>query len=305
VSSQLSHSKRRRCLNTETIIEDVTVNLLRQTAIRLPDDVKNALRNAYDNERSQIGKTQLRAMLENIEIAEKTNMPMCQDTGLISFYVEAGSQFKGLEKVEDILHKAVRRATREIPLRANTVDPFTEANPNDNTGRHIPYVHWRIVKGRLLKITAFPKGGGSENTCALQMMRPIDGLRGLKEFVVDAVIKAGGMPCPPTIIGVGIGGGANIAMELAKQALMKPLDEQNRNAEAAELERELYEAVNKTGIGPMGLGGDMTTLSVKVEYAHRHLASYPVAVAFQCWAARRATAVIHTNGKVEYLTHKS
>jgi fumarate hydratase subunit alpha len=292
-------------LNTEVIFEDVALNLLRQAVTRLPEDVKNALRNAYNNERSQIGKTQLRAILENIEMAEKTNTPMCQDTGLISFYLEAGSQFKSLEKIEEILHKAVRRATKEIPLRPNAIDPFTEENPNDNTGRHVPYVHWKIIKGDFLKITAFPKGGGSENSCALQMMRPVDGLKGLKEFVVDNVIKAGGMSCPPTIIGVGIGGGANIAMELAKQALMKPLDELNPNVKVAELERELYEAVNKTGIGPMGLGGDMTTLAVKVEYAHRHPASYPVAVAFQCWAARRATAVIHANGEVEYLTHKS
>jgi fumarate hydratase subunit alpha len=303
--TQSYRSKRKRSLNIEDTIEDVAVNLLRQAVIKLPEDAKNALKNAYDKETSPTGKTQLKAMLDNIKIAEKKNTPMCQDTGLISFYLEAGSQFKGLEKIEEILYRAVRRATKEIPLRPNTVDPFTEENPNDNTGKHVPYVHWKIVKGDFLKITAFPKGGGSENTCVLQMMRPSDGLKGVKEFVVDSVIKAGGMPCPPTIIGVGIGGGANIAMELAKQALMKPLDELNPNTEVAELERELYEAVNKTGIGPMGLGGDTTALAVKVEYAHRHPGSYPVAVVFQCWVARRATAIIHQNGKVVYLTHKS
>jgi len=288
----------------EATVMDVAVNLLRQAVTSLPEDVKNALKTAYDKERSQIGKIQLRAIMENIEEAEKTNTPICQDTGLISFYLEAGSKFRNLEKIEGVLIKAVQKATNEIPLRPNAVNPFSQENPNDNTGNHVPYVHWKIVEGNSLKITAFPKGGGSENTCALQMMRPSDGLRGLKEFVVDCVIKAGGMPCPPTIIGVGMGGGANIAVELAKQALLKPLDEPNPNAEAAELERELYEVVNKTGIGPMGLGGDATTLAVKVEYAHRHPASYPVAVAFQCWAARKATAIIHANGKVEYLTHK-
>jgi fumarate hydratase subunit alpha len=292
-------------LNIEATIEVVTVNLLKQAVIKLPEDVKNALKNACNKETSPIGKTQLMAILENIEIAEKTNTPLCQDTGLLSFYLEVGSQFKGLEKIVGILNRAVRRATKEIPLRPNTVDPFTEENPNDNTGKHVPYIHWKIVEGNFLKITAFPKGGGSENTCALKMMRPTDGLRGVKEFVVDSVIKAGGMPCPPTIIGIGIGGGANIAMELAKQALMKPLDKLNPNAKVAELERELCEVVNKTGIGPMGLGGDTTTLAIKVEYAHRHPGTYPVAIAFQCWAARRATAIIHQNGKVEYLTHKS
>jgi len=292
------------CLTTNAVIEEVAVNLLRQAVTKLPEDVKNALKNAYRNERSQIGKPQLKAILENVEMAEKTNTPMCQDTGLISFYLEAGLKFEDLDKVEGILCRAVRRATKEIPLRPNAVDPFTHENTNDNTGRHVPYFHWKIVKGDFLRITAFPKGGGSENTCALQMMKPSDGLMAVKEFVVDSVIKAGGMPCPPTIIGVGIGGGANIAVELAKQALMKPLDEVNPNLKIVELEHELYEAVNKTGIGPMGLGGDTTTLAVKVEYAHRHPASYPVAVAFQCWAARKATAVIHARGEVEYLTHK-
>jgi len=292
------------CLTTNAVIEEVAVNLLRQAVTKLPEDVKNALKNAYRNERSQIGKPQLKAILENVEMAEKTNTPMCQDTGLISFYLEAGLKFEDLDKVEGILCRAVRRATKEIPLRPNAVDPFTHENTNDNTGRHVPYFHWKIVKGDFLRITAFPKGGGSENTCALQMMKPSDGLMAVKEFVVDSVIKAGGMPCPPTIIGVGIGGGANIAVELAKQALMKPLDEVNPNLKIVELEHELYEAVNKTGIGPMGLGGDTTTLAVKVEYAHRHPASYPVAVSFQCWAARKATAVIHARGEVEYLTHK-
>lgn len=291
-------------MTTNAMIEEVAVNLLRQAVTKLPEDVKNALKNAYSNEKSQIGKTQLKAILENIEMAEKTNTPMCQDTGLISFYLEAGSKFKDLDKVEGALCKAVQRATKEIPLRPNAIDPLTQENTNDNTGRHIPYFHWKIAKGDFLRITVFPKGGGSENTCALQMMKPSDGLKSVKEFVIDSVIKAGGMPCPPTIIGVGVGGGANIAVELAKQALMKPLDEVNPNAKVAELECELYRAVNKTGIGPMGLGGDTTTLAVKVEYAHRHPASYPVAVAFQCWAARKATAVIDAKGKVEYLTHK-
>jgi len=291
-------------LDPEATIVDVAVNLLKQAVTVLPEDVKNALKKAYEKERSQIGKLQLKVILENIELAEKTATPICQDTGLISFYLEAGSDFKNLEKVESALVKAVQRATKEIPLRPNTVDPFTQENPSDNTGSHVPYVRWRIVEGGSLRITAFPKGGGSENTCALRMMKPSDGLRGLKEFVVDSVINAGGMPCPPTIIGVGVGGGANIAMELAKQALMKPINEPNLNTQAAKFERELLEAVNKTGIGPMGLGGDATALAVKVEYAHRHPASFPVAVAFQCWAARKATAVIHADGKVEYLTYR-
>jgi fumarate hydratase subunit alpha len=149
-----------------------------------------------------------------------------------------------------------------------------------------------------------PKGGGSENTCVMGMLVPGEGIKGLKKFVVDAVIRAGAKPCPPNILGIGIGGGADISIKLAKKALLRPLNEPNPDPEIAELEKEIFEAVNMTGIGPMGLGGKTTVLGVHVDYAYRHPASYPAAVAFQCWAARRATARINSDGKVEYLTHK-
>ena len=291
-------------LNYEVLVEDVAVKLLKLASIKLPQDVKEAIKKAYRKERNQIGRAQLKIILENTRIAEETGTPMCQDTGLISFYLKAGSRFPGLDKVEEMLIRAVRRATAEVPLRPNTLDPFTQENTGDNTGRHVPHICWRIIKGDFLEVTAFPKGGGSENSCTLRMMTPTDGIKGLKRLVVESVVKAGGMPCPPTIIGVGIGGGANIALELAKISLLRRIDEPNPNQTVAQLEKELYEAVNRTGIGPMGLGGDSTALAVKIEYAHRHPASYPVAVAFQCWAARRATARIHSNGEVEYLTHK-
>ena len=292
-------------MNYQVLIEDIAVNLLKLASVRLPQDVKEALGKAYREERNPTGKAQLKAILENIRIAEETGTPMCQDTGLISFYLRAGSRFADLDRVEETLTKAVRRATAEVPLRPNTLNPFTQENTGDNTGRHVPHVYWKIIEGDSLEVTAFPKGGGSENTCALTMMRPSDGVKGLKRFVIESVIKAGGMPCPPTVIGVGVGGGAHIAMELAKMALLQPIDEPNADRAVARLEHELCEAANRTGIGPMGLGGDSTTLAVKIDYAHRHPASYPVAVAFQCWAARRATARIHSNGRVEYLTHKA
>jgi fumarate hydratase subunit alpha len=196
------------------------------------------------------------------------------------------------------------RATKEVPLRPNAVNPFTQNNSGDNTGRFLPFINWDITSGDNLELTVFPKGGGSENVCALGMLRPGEGVKGLKRFVVDTLIKSGSKPCPPNILGIAVGGGADIAMKLAKKALLKPLDKPNPDPELAKLESELYEAANMTGIGPMGLGGKFTVLGVKVDYAHRHPASYPVAVAFQCWAARRATARIHSNGKVEYLTHE-
>ncbi len=286
------------------LIEDVAFNLLKLAVIRLPSDVKEALQKAYREETSEAGRVNLKAILTNIEFAEKLNTPICQDTGTIIFYVKAGAQAKGLEKVEAALRKATQRATREVPLRPNAVDPFTRKNSGDNTGRFIPYINWEVTDGDSVEITVLPKGGGSENVCALGMITPGEGVMGLKKFVIDTVIKAGAKPCPPNILGVGVGGGADIAMKTAKKALLRPLNQPNPNPELARLEKELYEAANSTGIGPMGLGGRFTVLGVNVEYTHRHPASYPVAVAFQCWAARRATARINADGTVEYLSHK-
>jgi len=291
-------------LETANIVEKVAFNLLKQAVIYLPEDVKQALQKAYAEETSEAGKTQLKAILDNVELAEKYQAPICQDTGTIIFYVKAGAGAKNLDKIEEALTKATRRATAEVPLRPNSVNPFTQKNSGDNTGRLIPYINWEIVSGDSIELTVMPKGGGSENVCISGMLVPGEGIKGLKKFIVDAVIRAGAKPCPPNILGIGIGGGADISIKLAKKALLRPLNEPNPDPEIAELEKEIFEAVNMTGIGPMGLGGKTTALGVHIDYAYRHPASYPAAVAFQCWAARRATARINTEGKVEYLTHK-
>jgi fumarate hydratase subunit alpha len=291
-------------LKQPNIVENVAFNLIKQAVIYLPEDVKRALRKAYAEETSETGKTQLKAILENIELAEKNQAPMCQDTGTITFYVKAGSRVKNLDRVEAALVTATRKATREVPLRPNAVDPFTQKNSGDNTGRFAPYLHWEIVQGDSLEVTVMIKGGGSENVSATGMLVPSEGINGLEKFVIDAVIKAGAQPCPPTILGVAIGGGADVAMKLAKKALLRPLDEANSDRRLAEIEREILEAANMTGIGPMGLGGKITVLGVHVDYAHRHPASFPAAVAFNCWAARRASARLSADGTVEYLTHK-
>jgi fumarate hydratase subunit alpha len=291
-------------LVTGKTVENVAVKLLQLAVTKLPQDVKEALHKAYNEETNEIGKAQLKAILDNVDLAEKTCAPMCQDTGIIIFHVKVGSKVDGLDKVETALRKAAVRATKEIPLRPNAVNPFTQKNTGNNTGRFIPYIHWEILPGDTLEITVMPKGGGSENVSALAMLNPGKGIKGLKKFVVDTVIKAGANPCPPTVLGVAVGGGAEIAMNLAKAALLKPLNQPNPDPVLAKLEQELLEAANSTGIGPMGLGGKTTVLAVKIDYAYRHPASYPVAVVVQCWAARRATARIHSDGTVEYLTHK-
>jgi fumarate hydratase subunit alpha len=284
-------------------VENIAVRLLRLAVTELPLDVKNALQIAYKKE-NKIGRSQLKAILENVDLAEKKGAPMCQDTGIIIFYVKAGAKVKGLDKIANALYSATAKATAKIPLRPNAVNPFTQKNSGDNIGRNIPYINWQITSGDTLEITVLPKGGGSENVSALGMINANQGTIGLKKFVIDTVIDAGAKPCPPIVLGVAVGGGADIAMKLAKATLIKPLGQRNNNPELAKLEQELIEAINSTGIGPMGLGGKTTTLDVKIDFAYRHPASYPVGVVVQCWAARRAAACIYSDGKVEYISHK-
>jgi fumarate hydratase subunit alpha len=291
-------------LEITKLVETVGFNILKQAVIYLPDDVKQALKKAYAEETSETGKTQLKAILDNVDLAEKYQAPVCQDTGTIIFYIKAGAKANDLDKVEAALTNATRKATKEVPLRPNSVDPFTGKNSGDNTGKYIPHINWEIVPGDSLEMTVMTKGGGSENVCVGGMIVPGEGINGLKKFVVDAVVKAGAKPCPPNILGIAMGGGADISMKLAKKALLRPLTEHNSDPEIAKLEKEIFEAANMTGIGPMGLGGKTTVLGVHIDYAFRHPASFPVAVAFNCWAARRASARISSDGSVNYLTHK-
>jgi fumarate hydratase subunit alpha len=258
----------------------------------LKPDVEEALRRALEVEEDETARANLRAILENVEYARKAGVPMCQDTGLHTFFVEVGYDFPERHRIKEMLTEAVRRATKRVPLRPNTVNPFTGENPGDNTGRHVPYIHWEFVEGDALKITLLPKGGGSENMSALAMLRPGDGIEGLKRFVIRRVAEAAGKPCPPTILGIGIGGGADIALELAKRALLRPIGERADYGPAAELEEYLIEKINSLGIGPMGMGGKTTVLDVHIEWAHRHPATFPVGLVFQCWAHRYATVIV-------------
>jgi fumarate hydratase subunit alpha len=284
----------------QTIIEDAGVQLLRKASIELSPDVMEALRNAYEGESSQLGKSQLEAILNNIKLAKELNKPICQDTGLMIFYVTIGTNFGDFSFIPDALTNATRRATADIPLRPNSVHPLTGHNPGDNTGTHVPIIHYNIAPGDYLEIKTLPKGGGAENMSALAMLSPAMGVKGIKKFVIERIIASGGKPCPPTIMGLGIGGKSDYVMELAKKALLRPINQRHPEKQIADLEVELLEMINSTGVGPMGLGGQYTCLAVNIEYAYRHPASFPVGINMQCWANRRATARIHKSGTVEY-----
>jgi len=281
-----------------TDIEKGIILLIKKAETELPDDVIKALEKAYDIEEG-VAKTQIDAILKNIDLAKKTKRPMCQDTGIQTFFVEVGVGFPHINKLKNVITKAVKKATKEIPLRPNTLDPLTSENHKDNTGIHIPYITWDFVEGDDVKIISFPKGGGSENMSKLGMLKPGVGIEGVKEFVVEEMIKAAGQPCPPTVVGVGIGGGADLALKLGKKSLLRPVGQRNPDKKIAEMEEELIKRINDSGIGPMGLGGKTTVLDVHVEKAHRHPASLPVGIAVQCWADRRATMIIYSDGSWE------
>lgn len=281
-------------------LEQGIVQLIRKAEIEIPADVLRALKRAYLIE-TGTAKLQLEAMLTNVELAKKKRCPLCQDTGILSFFVRVGVDFPQIGALKGIIERAVVLATEEVPLRPNTVDPMTSTNHGDNLGFYLPHILWDFEQGAEVHIMVLPKGSGSENMSALGMLSPSAGLEGVKQFVVDQVKKAGGRPCPPIIVGVGVGGSADLVMNLGKRALLRPVGVRHSEKRVATLETELLEMINQTGIGPMGLGGKTTALDVHAEVAHRHPASLPVGVVIQCWADRRACMLVHADGswKVE------
>jgi len=281
-------------------IEDQLVLAIRHAETQLPNDVVFALEKAHEIEEGP-AKVQLEAILENIKVSRKTGAPMCQDTGIQTFYIEVGADFLYLGELKDIITNAVIKATKEVPLRPNTVNPFTGENPGNNVGNYVPYITWDIVKGEECTIRLMPKGGGSENMSALHMMAPGKGIKGLKHFVVDHVVSCEGKPCPPTVVGLGVGGGADLALKLGKMSLLRDVGVRHPESQVAELEAELLVLINESGVGPMGVGGKTTVLDVHIEYAHRHPASFPIGIAVQCWADRRSTVKIRKDGRVEVI----
>ncbi len=277
-------------------LEAIVIELLRKAVTDLPKDVEAALRKAYKKEKGKIARMQLENILKNVELARRKKIPMCQDTGLPVFFIKFGSKYAGIN-FEEVLEEVVKKATTKIPLRPNAVDPITRKNSGDNTGLNMPVVHYELVNDEdFLEITVMTKGTGSENKSALGILLPTSGVEGIKNFVLETVKKAGSDPCPPIIVGVGIGSNADGAMLLAKKALLRKLDEKNKNKKIADLEEKLLGDINKLGIGPMGLGGNTTALAVQIEIGATHTGSLPVAVNIQCWADRRATAKLE-NGK--------
>ena len=278
-----------RQIHVDSIVSTVK-ELCVDACVNLGDDVKALLHKAKQNEVSPFGKDILDQLLKNVDIAKKEQIPMCQDTGMAVFFLELGQDVHivggDLKKAID---EGVRQGYRDGYLRKSVLDPLTRINTNDNTPA---ILHTEIVPGDKLKISFAPKGFGSENMSAVKMLKPSDGIEGIKAFVVDTVERAGANPCPPIILGIGIGGTMEKAALLAKKALLRDAGRKSFDPYISELEDELLDLINKTGIGPQGLGGVNTALAVHILTYPTHIAGLPVAVNVQCHAARHKEAIL-------------
>ncbi len=284
------------------LVEDVAKELYIRALKYLPPDVKEAIEKAYKRETHDTAKEIFKTILKNIEVAGEKDLLICQDTGLPIYMVTIGSKFPvDGARVGKALRKGAERATLEYPFRGSSTHPLTRVNPQTSVGHGLPVIHWEFdEESAYLDILMIPKGSGSENMSAIKMFIPADGVKALKKFILARVIESGSNPCPPGIIGVGIGGTADLVSILAKKAIVRPVGSINPDPMLAQMEEELLEAINGTGIGPMGLGGKTTTLGVHIESAYTHITQNPVAVNTQCWPARRARAKIYPDGKVKY-----
>jgi tartrate/fumarate subfamily iron-sulfur-dependent hydro-lyase alpha chain len=290
-------------------IEDAGAKLYVKALTDIPKDVRAGLKRGHASEVSAGNNTATKVMLtvlENIQLADDKDMMVCQDTGLAIYKVLIGNDLaaRGLDMVElkRRLKLAAENATREYPLRSNSVHPLTRKNTQTNTGQGLPIIKIEFVPDSdEVELWMSPKGSGSENMSFLRMLRPADGIKAVKRFVIECVFESGANPCPPVIVGIGIGGTSDVAAALAKEAsCFRLIGSENADPQVAQLEKELLDLINQTGIGPQGLGGTTTAMACHIEWAHTHISQLPVAVNMQCWRGERACAIIDADGNVSF-----
>jgi tartrate/fumarate subfamily iron-sulfur-dependent hydro-lyase alpha chain len=282
----------------DALVEEVARELYIRALKILPPDVKAGFDALVASETAPVAQRVLATMVTNIKVAEDTDNLLCQDTGLPIYNVAIG---RGVEvdgpRLKAAIRRGCERATREHPLRSSVVHPLTRKNEHTSCGIEMPVIHVDFeAPPDTLEIQMIPKGSGSENNSFLKMAVPAEGIDAVKTFVIDCVIAAGGKTCPPTIVGVGVGGTSDLCVALAKRAATRPLGTRCEDADGARLETELTAAVNQLGVGPQGLGGDSTAFAVHVELAATHITMNPVAVNMQCHSARRARATLTPAG---------
>ena len=284
-------------INGKTITE-VVKKLCIDANYYIGNDVKNALKRGYETETKPLAKEVLGKILENSQIAGNENMPICQDTGMAVVFIEIGQDVHVTGNLEDAINEGVRKGYCEGYLRKSVVkDPLDRVNTNDNTPA---VVHYEIVEGDEIKITVAPKGFGSENMSGIKMLKPSDGKKGILDYVIELISKGGGNPCPPIVVGIGIGGTMEKAALLSKKALLLPVDYKNPNPYYNDMQCEILQLINESKIGPMGWGGDTTALGVNILTYPTHIAGLPLAVNIGCHVTRHKTAIISSKEEVVY-----
>ena len=272
------------------LVTDAVAKLCIDANYNIPQDVLEKLKFSCENEESPVAKDILTQIIENDILAKETKVPMCQDTGLTVVFLEIGRDVHLNGDIYEAVQEGVRIGYKDGYLRKSMVkDPFNRVNTGDNTPA---IIHTKLVEGDKVKIIIAPKGGGSENMSTVTMMKPSDGLKGVKEFILNFIDKAGGNPCPPIGVGVGIGGNLEKSALLAKEALLRDVSDVNSDENLRTLEEELLRDINKLGIGPMGLGGRTTALAVKVKVHPCHIAQLPLAININCHAARHKEVIL-------------
>ncbi|MDD3348647.1 MAG: fumarate hydratase [Bacilli bacterium] len=271
-------------------VTNAIYNLTIDACYNINEELLDHLKSFREKEENPLGKIVIDKIIENDLLARKEKMPLCQDTGVTVVFLEIGNDVHFDGDIYQAINEGVRNAYIDGYLRKSVViHPFHRINTMDNTPA---IIHTKIVMGDHLKIIVAPKGGGSENISLVKMLIPADGIEGVKKLVLDTIFAAGGKPCPPIIVGIGIGGNLEKAALLAKEALMRDLNDQSSDEIAAKLEKELLEEINRLGVGPMGFGGRTTALAVKINVHPCHIASLPVAINIQCHAARHKTMIL-------------
>ncbi len=288
------------------ILELVARDLYIKALQEIPVDVRAGLSQGLEAEKRDGNRTAgkiLQVILDNIRVADERKTLVCQDTGLPVFKVRVGAELDiDIARLKETLRRGCERATAERPLRSNTVHPLTRKHTGTNTGQGVPVIKLDVVPDfDGIEIQMAPKGSGSENMSFLKMLNPSEGIAGIKKFVLQCIFESGARPCPPMIIGIGLGGTSDVAMSLAKDAsTFRRIGSHNSDPDVAKLEEDLLKKINETGIGPQGLGGSTTAMAVNIEWAHTHISQNPVAINIQCWRGERAEVLVDSEGRVSW-----
>jgi len=280
-------------------IEKALIKAIETAVVELPSDVREYLEKAYHKEEG-LAKAILKTILDNVKVASEERTPLCQDTGLLSYYVRVGTKFPYIDHIYEILRNATIRATKEIPLRPNAVNVVNNVNSGDNTGYYVPIIDIELIpNSRSLEVIVMPKGGGSESPSISKVLTPAQGIKEAMKIVIKQIAMYAINSCPPIVVGIGIGGTFDCASQLARKALLRRLGRRSSIKEIAELEITMLNLINELGIGVQGVGGRVTALDVHIEIAHRHPATLAMALCVSCWALRRAIMKVNEDGEIK------